>query len=246
MPKSIVINNNKAKNIIKVGMKVLLDIGVIMDSAIDNAVLTLSSSVEKVFDDGTLLIQMPMNKGTYYPMYRNDRFTLRLFSENTMYNASAQFLKRVVLDNLVYANVELISPIRSGQMRSSYRLPCLLDIVLADLDEPEDGQVARMFEAKAVNLSTGGMQLVANENVKPGEDFILTINTGLTETLTAKVVRVEPGESSSRYKYKVGVKFENLDNEQQAKLYKYIINQQLEKRRQLNDKRPMYQNRRQK
>ena len=236
-------DDNRHNDLIKVGMKTLLGFGTKKEGDTEQPLLTLTSFVEEVSDKNTILIQWPIHKGEYYHFLPNERFNLRLISDHTVYNVTVKFLNRVVEDNMVYANLQIISPIKSGQLRSCYRLPCFLDVFVRDLNEEtsDEAEELRVFEGKIRDISTGGMQLLTNEHVKSGEQFILDSDIELIDNINCKVLRTDHCEPSGIYKYKVAIQFINMDTKQQNKLYKYIVKQQLEKRRQLSDNKPKSQ-----
>ena len=61
----------KVKAEIKASMRVSLEIQLKTDINGMKNMITLSSVVEEVFDDGSLLIQMPMYQGYHYPLPRD-------------------------------------------------------------------------------------------------------------------------------------------------------------------------------
>ena len=82
--------------------------------------------------------------------------------------------------------------------------------------------------------------MLTNECVEPGERFTITSDINPIDGIICEAVRTETNDPSSGYKYKVAVQFKDIKAKQQDKIYGYIIAQQLEKRRQLNEKRPLF------
>jgi len=230
---------------LRVGMKAFVDFKVGTDRFHENGILSLTTVVEEVSSDFHLLIQMPVHNRMFYPMIKNHVYPIRIMSEGTIYSVYARFVEKVKRDKLMYAKVLLEGPMKSGQMREYYRLPCSFDIACMklsiseeSLNEEEFTEEPIKFMGRTINISGGGMLLVTNEKVKKSEHIMMTIDIGTEENLVGRVVRVEQGEEVS-YTNRIAIKFIGINNEQQNRLSKFIVEEQLNKRRKLTDKIPL-------
>jgi c-di-GMP-binding flagellar brake protein YcgR len=228
MPKKDRRTKDKPPNAdIQVDMRVSLDIELKPTGDGKRSVLSLASAVEEISEDGALLIHMPLHHGGYYPLPRDDEIFMRFFAGAKMYALPVRFQERIMIDNLMYARVRRLGPVRQVQRRECYRLPCSLPVAVERQDkEPLKGVT--------VNLSDGGMLFAANEDIERGEKIALTFDIGRVETIKAAALRAERIEGG-KYQYRTAVqfRFNNKDRAQKDRFYKYIVEKQSEKRRRL-------------
>lgn len=210
---------------IKTDMKINIDLAHSVDENGKRG-LTLNSVVEQVVDEHTLIIQMPIYKMAYYPLYYKEEFMIQFTTEHSVFSVPARFLGKLKRGGLTFAKVELIGPVRSGQKREFYRLPCSIPTMLGRVNE--DGDVA-YSKCSSQNISCGGMLLLTNEAVVPNEIIKLKFDIGTVETAYAKVIRMESSRGKV-YKYKCSANFIDLSYEQERKLNKFITAKLLERK----------------
>ena len=177
---------------IKSDMKVLLVIE--SKSGADGLAnrITLSSYVEEVMPDGTILIHVPVYRSYNYPLPRDEPILMYLLSKSRMYSMTARFLERVRHDGLMFARMGRCSPIKPDQRRDCYRLPCELPVLVERATVYKGRAEPHIsYECRMVNFSDGGMLFAANEAFEIGEKITLTFNIGTDEAITAEVLRCE-------------------------------------------------------
>ena len=184
---------------IKSDMKVLLVIE--SKSGADGLAnrITLSSYVEEVMPDGTILIQVPVYRGYNYPLPRDEPILMYLLSKSRMYSMTAWFLERVRHDGLMFARMGRCSPIKPDQRRDCYRLPCELPVLVERATAYKcRAEPPISNECKMINFSDGGMLFAAHEAFEIGEKVTLAFDIGTDEAITAKVLRCERLERSKQ------------------------------------------------
>src|SRR5688572_19910437 len=85
------------------------------------------------------------------------------------------------------------------------------------------GDEGAVVEARAVNLSTGGMLVASTQPFEPGERLAVTVSLGDelgVMTLTGEVVRVDPGDEPDGG-VGVALKFVDVDDGAQARLQQF-------------------------
>jgi c-di-GMP-binding flagellar brake protein YcgR len=223
MPKKGKVKDRPLHIEIQADMRVSLDIELKHGGEAKRNILSLTSAVEEVSGDGSLLIHMPVHYGNYYPLPKDGEILMRFFAGSKMYALPVRFQERVTIDSLVYARVRRLGPVRQGQRRDCYRLPCSLPVTVERQDkEPLKGVT--------INLSDGGMLFAADEGMERGEKIALTFDAGRVETINAAALRAELAENG---KYRTAVQFniEDSDKARKDRLYKFIMEKQREKRR---------------
>lgn len=227
---------------IKANMRISFDIQLKNDVDGMKNVITLSSRIEELFEDGSMLVQMPVYKGYHYPLPQDKPFLMKFFNESEMYALQVRFEERIEQDGFMFAKVRRASKVKPHQNRDCYRLPCSLPVTFERLWQSEKGNPPESppFEGRMINFSDGGMLFFTNENMERGEKITLTFDFGRSETVKGKVLRVERVENG-KYLFRVAVQFKNTDKAQKRRFYKYIIEQQMmERRRWLHNSEPLY------
>lgn len=218
---------------IKAAMRVSLAIHLKNDINGMENVLTLSSVVEEVADDGCLLIQMPLYQGYHYPLPRDESLLMHIFTDSEMYALSVRFQERVERDGFVFARIRRAGRIRPHQRRDCYRFPCSLPVMIERLwiKERERYPDRQPNEGQMIDFSDNGTLFATDENIEKGEKITLTFDImGTTEIVEGMALRSERIEDG-KYLFKVAVQFRNTDKVQKRRFYKHLVDMQMEERR---------------
>jgi len=222
---------------IKADTKILIEIEGKMDADGNIDILSLSSRVESVEPDGSLLVQMPMHKGAHYLLPRDKPLLVYSFIKQRMFSFRAQFQGPVHMDNLLYAKLRPMSVLLPSQRRNCYRLQSSLPVAIDRLIVNDFGDTERTRNVgQMINISDSGMLFVTNEDIHAGEGITLHFDLQIPgldrmETISSKTLRTER-IYGALYKYKIAVKFMNIGKGQRDFLYKYIVGKQREKMQQ--------------
>jgi len=230
--------SKKEKFDVKVGMRIIIEVDapVIHESADNDDVpkkLSLNSYVEDTLDGKTMLIQMPMFKGFFYPPPRNRAVTAYFFVTGRMFALDIIYMHSVTIGKLEYAKVRRVGELTPFQRRECFRLECTLPIFMERLpregEEMEDDAPSVVINCSMVNLSDGGILFAADEELETGDKLVVTITIdGNDEVLNAEMIRSEPAYGVGLYKRRNSAKFIHKSLRQKDKIYKYIVNQQRE------------------
>lgn len=188
--------------------------------------LSLASVVEEVFNDGCLLIYMPLHHGYHYPLPKNS-FSMYFSIGTTMYELPVQFQEQVTRDNLVFAKLRRRGAIKPGQRRDCYRLSCSLPVTIEWLgaDEKEPPIVGQM-----IDFSDGGVRFGSDVEIEKDKKLTLSFEIGQVETVNCVVLRTERIENGNK-RYRTAVQFKYKDKAQKRRFYKYIMEMQTEERK---------------
>ena len=194
--------------------------------------LRLSSAVEEVLEDDCLLIKAPAYKERVYYLPSNTPILMVLLENSSRHILPVQFVKNVIQNNVVFTQVRRLGDVEQHQRRDCYRLPMSAPLMIERV--PPDGEEyppdSPAFEGRTVNLSDAGMCFNTNEEFHEGEKLLLTLNIGTEEVIGAEVIR---SESSPHLKYELrtAVKLSHMDDFQERRFYKFIVDKQNEARR---------------
>jgi len=233
---------NKVNADIKAAMRVSLDIQLKNDLNGMKNILSLSSVVEEILDDGSILILMPIYQGYHYPLPRDNMMLMHFSVDSEMYALSVQFQERIERDDFMFAKVRRRGKIKPHQRRDCFRTPCSFPVTVERLwqNERELYPERQPTEGQMINFCDGGMLFATNENIDKGEKITLTFDMGKVETVEGMALRAERIEDG-KYLFKVSVHFRNKDIVQKRRFYKYIVDMQLEEiRRWTQDIKPLY------
>ena len=225
------INRNHAVKLAP-GMKIYVDIQV-TDEHGNKDTVSLPSVVEELCDDGCFLMHPPMHKGIFYPIPRDEALIVNFTSggdqtgKSDRFEVAARFVKTIERIPFVYVKMEPVGDIESAQRRSCYRLSISMPVLLRRSGDADNAQEA---EAQTINLSDGGMLIATDELLEKDEAVNLDFNTGRTETVDGLIIRTDKAEYG-KYKYKTAIKFTGVDNAQKKRLYRFIVETQVQKRR---------------
>ena len=223
--------------------------------------LSLGSYVEEVISADCFLMQMPVYRGYNYPLSRDEPILMYLLSKSRMYSMTAIFVERVRHDGLLFAKMRKCSPVKPGQRRDCYRLPCELPVLVEVF--PTTNYKAKTeppipHECQMIDFSDGGMLFATKEAFAIGEKVRLAFGIGTNEAITAEVLRcerlerseqieIEPSVTTSNemanpYRHKTAVKFINKCKKQQNRFYRFIVEQQRLKMRLLAEQEALNHN----
>lgn len=188
--------------------------------------VSLGSFVEEVFNDGHLLIQMPMYKSYYFQLPRDREVTAFFFTETRMFATQLQYVELVRIDTFEYAKVKQVTELKPSQRRECFRLEVKLPTTVVRVPEDEEAELD-IIDAMLLDMSDGGVLFATDGMFFSKDKLIVTvkIDSG-EEKLDAEVIRVEPTHGVGQHKRRVSAKFNHTCRKQKERIYKYILDQQ--------------------
>jgi len=210
------------KEVINIGEK----IEVVLQERTDGDPKACFSMVQDVPQDDELLITMPMLRGEPVVLSIGQRVKINFFRERGQFYFEAEVIDRQRTETVHLIRVKQTSPIHRLQRRSFYRLKIKLPILFRLIDENESGS-SGYIKAYTADISGGGMKLLTNENLQPGQQIECRISIGEEDLLDLNglVVRVVPCVEGN-HKFEVGIKFVNIFESDRDRLIRFIFQQQ--------------------
>jgi len=213
-------------NELTVDTKITLDI---VSGAIGGAV-RLMSAVEETYDDGGLLIGMPMNGSAVYPLSREMSIVMRYARGSTMYAQPVKYIERVKKGILLYAKVIKIGEPTRSQKRDCYRVGCVIRVTASCCG----GEKKLNVTGRMADFSEGGMMLLSDNHFEKDDHISLAFNLGRPETVGGTALLTADAEEPEKraFKYRTAIRFDDEDGAQKQRFYKFILETQKEERRQ--------------
>lgn len=184
------------------------------------------SQVLDILESNEIIISGPIKRNNLVLLHNNENIYVSYNVEN---KGKYFFTARIVARNFssVYTlTIERMSEIEKIQLRDHYRLLVTLNVGKEHLIVEKDN-VEKFYEpCETKDISGGGMKLNCNYDHQLGDEIICSFKiNGETIKVKSKIVRVEE-LNSFNYKYSIGVKFLEIENEMRDEIIRYIFEQQ--------------------
>ena len=204
-----------------------LDIGTKIDIIKPhNESLVYPSQVLDILESNEIIISGPIKQSNLVLLHKNEEIYISYSVENRgKYFFTAKILNRN-FSTIYTLTIERVSEIGRIQLRNYYRLLATLSVSKEHLIIQGNEEEKFYEPCETKDISGGGMKLNCNYKHKEGDEvtcfFMLN---GATINAKCKVVRVEELDSNN-YKYSIGIKFLEIENEVRDEIVRYIFEQQ--------------------
>lgn len=205
----------------------LIEIEVDSGSNVSN----LPSRVEEVRDD-VLYISMPMRKGVLVPLSIGQKIKINIKYKQSIFAFLTTIIgrRREPIPTLIVNKPDSI--IRINQKREYVRLATNLPLRFkmlttdnnSDIDEENN-----ILRATTIDISAGGVLFTTKDNFKKTEKMEIELKLSDHELIicTAKVVRIFEKDRKTG-ETRVAVEFDNINEGQRDKIFRYIFEKQRE------------------
>lgn len=220
---------------IEAGSKLELEL---IDESGDRIEPILISKFERSREEDEAVIAAPIFEGNIVPLRYNTLmnvyFTKIVRNVVNLFKFQATVKGREVTDNLQYIIIEKNSEVVKIQRREYYRLDCILDVyyrvVEAEMEtsNKDSGKEKPFTRALANNLSGGGISLLLEEKIEVGKTVECEIfsERGKKIRFFGKVVRYERNENSEVYRFKAGIAYVKINENDRDDVVRHIYEQQ--------------------
>jgi c-di-GMP-binding flagellar brake protein YcgR len=185
------------------------------------------TKIEDVQDD-VVLVAAPIERRTLVPIGIGSRVQLE-YKDTSLTGQGRYIAKGIVIRRMrgqvPMLEVRLFEPWQKIQERMFVRVDVLLETTYAPV---LDGQIQAVSQCSILNLSGGGLWMLAQEALAAGDIIwlCLPLEQGSIQAY-GEIVRVEDGEEGFGY----GVSFVNLPERDRKAIIQYVYQRQLELRR---------------
>lgn len=181
-----------------------------------------ASRIEEVLSE-SLIIAAPIRNGQLVHMTNNELLTLRLHLNGVLYSAICRVEARI---NRGVPIIKITRPdeVSRVQLRSWVRIELLLPIGYRMAGYPVD-----FYSGVTSDLSGGGLMMVTQHPIDLDTllDLQLNINDDFCLECQARVARCFKDETNKK-RYRIGVRFEQLEDATVEKIIAFIFQKQRE------------------
>ena len=184
------------------------------------------SQLFDIINDETLLISGPIHNKMLVPFYENNLIEVVYYKKNKgKFSFEAKILK-VIKKGMYRIKVKRTTKIRKIQQRNYYRLSCRIPITKIHNINEDSLDKAIREECIVDDISGGGIGIFCNFPHDNGETVDIQIDfQGLNLNITGKIIRITDSKNRD-YKFNIGVKFEDLDDNDRDKIISFIFKEQ--------------------
>lgn len=209
-------------------MDVLLKTGDKVDIQIHNpnnpeGVKTLFSQVMNV-DTEFYYITAPVIKGMVYPVMIGQKADLTYYRDAGVFSFTIAILRKVQENNFELYQVARISEPRKTQRRAYFRLKYMLSGYIKSFENETACDILIQ------DISGGGIRATATKSFYVSEKIECTLNLD-HETIKVAATVVRSFRNSEQQKYELGIKFEDVSEQNQNKIIAFIFQKQGELRK---------------
>lgn len=191
--------------------------------------LTYKSIVQDITQDA-VYVSYPSNQGRYYFTHAGNAIEFYVTTDKEVIKC-----KSIVLGKKKEGNVDLMilsfpEVKERVQRREYFRLPITMQIKYyplpkdrsyASLRDVPSGYFSKMLSSLTMDISGGGIKILAHEPHNIGEFIIVSLNIPQEINLLCSVVRVE--ETDEGRKYKLALKYESIDEKIRDRIIQFIF-----------------------
>lgn len=188
--------------------------------------LIYPSQVLDILESSEIIISGPIKQNNLILLHKNDKIYVSYNVENKgKYFFTAEILDRAI-SPMYTLTITRASKVGKIQLRNYYRLLATLDVSKEHLIVQGDDVEKYSEPCETKDISGGGMKLNCNYKHKEGDEITCFFKLNIRHiNVKCKVVRIEESNSLN-YKYSIGVKFLEIENEMRDEIIRYIFEQQ--------------------
>lgn len=204
----------------------------ITNTGSEKSVKNYVSVVENVFENGHILMPVPVSYGRLVTLVLKKKYIMTFFTEKGMLRYEARILKYINDDNYNYMLAELCDDGSRIQRREFFRFNCVLPfkyLKLEDMDvENEIIEDLNLVLSKGIikDLGGGGLRFLANEELKVGDKIKCLVFLRNEHFIAISDIIHMQHYPKSNYKYQYRVKFTNIQEKDKDIIIKYIFDEQ--------------------
>ncbi|WP_069649589.1 flagellar brake protein [Caloranaerobacter ferrireducens] len=185
-----------------------------------------ASQILDIIDDNIYIISGPIQKSALIPLHVGSLIEITYFREDKgRFVFKAKIIEREY-KNIYKLKIEKISCTTKLQERNYYRLSVKLDVQKIYNLKLDDNNKEVIESCIAKDISGGGIRVFCNFKHSVGD--IVKLNISITDfsiTALGTVVRIQEIENDN-FKFSLGVKFTEIEDEDRERLIRYIFEQQ--------------------
>lgn len=182
-----------------------------------------ASRIEEVLSD-SLVVAAPIKNGNLVFIAKGELLTLRVHINGALYSALCR-VQAYSSKGVPWLKLTRPAEISKVQQRSWVRIDVMLPVEYRMAGYPVD-----YYQATTSDLSGGGLLMVTNHIID--NDTLLDIRVKMTDDFTVecqgRVTRCHQEGDKTRSRFKIGIKYENLEEAHVEKIVAFVFQKQRE------------------
>jgi len=191
----------------------------------DNKNIKYTSLVEENYEDGRLLLYIPMMYGKIIKLPVDEKYLFTFVTEKGMLKYNATIKEYVYMNDFNFMVIEIKSEIEKVQRREFFRFDCVIPFKFTEFSNGE-GRDNPLLEGTTQDLGEGGIRFLSNENIDIGDKLKFFITLNYDRAVLSGTVLHKQEYPKSNFKFQYRVQFFDLLQEEKDKILKYIFFEQ--------------------
>jgi c-di-GMP-binding flagellar brake protein YcgR len=197
----------------------------------ENVEHILISEFEWADDENVALIATPIYEGVLFPLHIGVRMNVYFVFKGDFYKFSSKVLGRRAGDNISLLKVEIQGEFERIQRRQFFRFEYSVPFkfrVEASSANPKADKPDPFKSTITRDIGGGGLCFLLEDTIEIGVfvDGELELGDSEKTKFIGKVVRVSKREVETRYKYDIGIEFDQIENKVREAIIRYIFQEQ--------------------
>lgn len=193
----------------------------------DGRDIRYTSLVEENYEDGKLLLYIPMVYGKIIKLPVDEEYIFTFITEAGIIKCSAVIKEYVYINDFNFMIVQINSEIERIQRREFFRFDCVLPLKFILFSEDDSSDEENCFlEGSVKDISEGGIRFLSNEDIEVGEKIKFFITLNYECAIVKGVILHKQEYPKSNFKFQYRTQFFDLDAEEKDKILKYIFFEQ--------------------
>ena len=190
-----------------------------------------NTRLEEFLSEKEAIILAPISNGNVVKLSYNMKYYIIFKTKKGIFKNTMKILSYDVKGSIPLIKIKLLEETQKIQRRASYRLNIGLDF---DFDVVEDvseetlkNDDVLLSKGRTVDISSGGIKFVSNEDLEEGGYIKVLINIDKIFVVTiGSIIHKEKLDPTGEYIYSYKCRFENIPKRYSEDLSKYIFDVQ--------------------
>lgn len=184
-----------------------------------------TSLVEENYEDGKLLLYIPMMYGKIIKLPVNEEFSFTFVTEKGILKYNAVIKEYVYMNDFNFMVIEIKSEVERIQRREFFRFACVLPLEFIELSDGAESDKP-LFQGTVQDLGEGGIRFLSNENIEVGDKLKFFITLNYDRAVAKGNILHKQEYPKSNFKFQYRVQFLDLQQQEKDKILKYIFFEQ--------------------
>jgi len=189
--------------------------------------------LQNIYNDNRMEIDVPFSGGQMILFQVNNLIEVVTINDEGVFAFKARILERGSKNHIPMMIIRPESELEKRQRRAYYRLMCNCNVRYRKFKIPALGENDEVFKTTmSVDISGGGIGILADEKLDTNDFYecVIILDKDVEINVVCKPVSIKKDDVNDKY-WKIGMKFERIQEQAREKTINYIFQEQLKLRR---------------